>query len=159
MPNRSDPFLVIAVLSVQCTIEVDSESKTRRYRSGADFTVEFDYTPGYNPSATAFHAYAFIGTDQNSNAMAQSQRSAAQQVIEEEDDESADGADALTGITAANYSTLTSFNSETFSPSVPGSGSSIEIGNYLAVLPNVTVVTNFWGLLCVIQDTLNDPPQ
>ena len=47
-------------------------------------------------------------------------RSAAQGVIDEEDDNTMDGPAALTDITVANYSTLTSFLSEAFSPSVPG---------------------------------------
>ena len=29
MPNRSDNFLVIALLSIQCEIEVDSEYESR----------------------------------------------------------------------------------------------------------------------------------
>ena len=90
MPNRSDHFLVIAVLSIQCEIEVDSEYESRRYGSGENFTVEFTFKPGYNPNATAFKVFAFMGTDDESNALAQRQQSEAQQVIEEEDD-GADG--------------------------------------------------------------------
>ena len=156
MPNRSDDFLVIGVLSVQCTIMVDSEYDSQPVRSGGEFTVEFEYTPGYEPSAIAFRVYAFLGTDEISRTMAQSQRTAAQGVIESGDSDS-DGLDALTDITAANYSTLTSFNTETFSPSVPGSGGSLEMGNYTASISNVTVITYYYSLLCIIQDTLNHP--
>ena len=156
MPNRSDHFLVIAVLSIQCEIEVDSEYERRQYGSGENFTVEFTFKPGYNPNATAFKVFAFLGTDDESNALAQRQQSEAQQVIDS-DDPAADGPAALTDITLANYSTLTSFNTEVFSPGVPGSGGSEEMGNFTARLPTVTVITNFHSLLCIIQDTLNNP--
>ena len=154
MPNRSDHFLVIAVLSIQCEIEVDDEYERRQYGSGENFTVEFTFKPGYNPNATEFKVFAFVGTDDESHALAQDQQSAAQQVIDS-NDPAADGPAALTDITLANYSTLTSFNTEAFSPGVPGSGGSEEMGNYTARLPNVTVITNFYSLLCIIQDTLN----
>ena len=157
MPNRSDNFLVIALLSIQCTIEVDSDYDNRPYQSGSEFTVQFDFIPGYNPNATEFKVFAFVGTDDESNALAQSQRSAAQGVIDEEDDNTMDGPAALTDITVANYSTLTSFNSEEFTPGVPGSGGSEELGIYKARLPTVTVITYFYSLLCIIQDTLNHP--
>jgi hypothetical protein len=157
MPNRSDHFLVIAVLSIQCEIEVDDEYESRRYGSGENFTVEFTFIPGYNPNATEFKVFAFVGIDDESHALAQRQQSEAQGVIEEEDDVSADGPAALTDITVANYSTLTSFNTEAFSPGVPGTGGSEEMGNFTARLPTVTVITNFYSLLCIIQDTLNSP--
>ena len=152
MPNRSDHFLVIAVLSIQCEIEVDDEYESRRYGSGENFTVEFTFKPGYNPNATEFKVFAFMGTDDESNALAQRQQSEAQQVID-----SMDGPAVLTDITVANYSTLTSFNTDAFSPGVPGTGGSEEMGNYEARLPTVTVITNFFSLLCIIQDTLNNP--
>ena len=152
MPNRSDPFLVIAVLSIQCEIEVDSEYERRQYGSGENFTVEFTFKPGYNPNATEFKVFAFMGTDDESNALAQRQQSEAQQVID-----SMDGPAVLTDITVANYSTLTSFNTDAFSPGVPGTGGSEEMGNFTARLPTVTVITNFHSLLCIIQDTLNNP--
>ena len=152
MPNRSDNFLVIALLSIQCEIEVDSEYESRQYGSGENFTVEFTFKPGYNPNATAFKVFAFVGIDDESHALAQDQRSAAQGVID-----SMDGPAVLTDITVANYSTLTSFNTEAFSPGVPGSGGSLEMGNYTASISNVTVITYFYSLLCIIQDTLNHP--
>ena len=71
MPNRSDHFLVIALLSIQCEIEVDSEYERRQYGSGENFTVEFTFKPGYNPNATEFKVFAFLGTDDESNALAQ----------------------------------------------------------------------------------------
>ena len=152
MPNRSDHFLVIAALSIQCEIEVDSEYESRQYGSGENFTVEFTFKPGYNPNATEFKVFAFVGIDDESHALAQEQRTAAQGVID-----SMDGPAVLTDITVANYSTLTSFNTEAFSPGVPGTGGSEEMGNYTARLPTVTVITNFFSLLCIIQDTLNNP--
>ena len=85
MPNRSDHFLVIATLSVQCTIDVDTNYDNRPYGSGAEFTVQFDFRPGYNPNATEFKVFAFMGTDDESNALADSQRSAAQQAIDSMD--------------------------------------------------------------------------
>ena len=151
MPNRCDVFFIKAVLSVQAEIDVQSESDSQPIRSGGQFTVQFIFIPGYEPNATAFRAYAFSGDD------ADVQRTAAQEVIEEDDDTSMDGPAALANITVANYSTLTSFNSEAFSPTTPGSGSSREMGNYTATVPVVTVVTDYWGLLCIIQDTLNHP--
>ena len=96
--------------------------------------------------------FAFVGIDDESHALAQEQRTAAQGVID-----SMDGPAALTDITVANYSTLTSFNTEAFSPGVPGTGGSEEMGNLTARLPTVTVITNFYSLLCIIQDTLNNP--
>ena len=78
-------------------------------------------------------------------------------VVIESGDSDSDGLDALTDITAANYSTLTSFNTEAYSPSVPGSGGSLEMGNYTASISNVTVITYYYSLLCIIQDTLNNP--
>ena len=156
MPNRSDDFLVIGVFSIQATIEVDSNYESQRVRNEGQFTVEFEFRPGYEPSATAFRVYMFIGTDQESRTMAEAQRSAAQLVIESEDP-NADGLAALTGLTAANYSTLGSFMTEAFSPSVPGTGGSLEMGNYTATLPTATVTTYYFSLLCLIQDTLNHP--
>ena len=156
MPNRSDDFLVIGVFSIQATIEVDSNYESQRVRNEGQFTVEFEFRPGYEPSATAFRVYTFVGTDQDSRTLAQSQRSAAQGVIES-DDPNADGTAALTGLTTANYSTIASFNTEAFSPSVPGTGGSLEMGNYTATLPAASVTTYYFSLLCLIQDTLNNP--
>ena len=82
MPNRSDHFLVIAVLSIQCEIEVDDEYESRQYGSGENFTVEFTFKPGYNPNATEFKVFAFVGIDDESHALAQRQRSEAQGVID-----------------------------------------------------------------------------
>ena len=155
MPNRSDHFLVRGVLSIQATMEVDSEYESQDIRNEGPFTVEFEFKPGYAPSASAFRVYTFVG-DEDNRSMAEAQRSAAQIVIES-DDPNADGTDALTDITVANYSTLSSFLSEAFSPSVPGSGGSLEMGNYTATLPAASVITYYYSLLCIIQDTLNHP--
>ena len=155
MPNRSDDFLVIGVLSIQATMEVDSEYEIQEVRNEGPFTVEFEFTPGYAPSASAFRVYTFVG-DEDNRSVAEDQQSAAKIVIESEDP-NADGTAALTDITVANYSTLSSFLSEAFSPSVPGSGGSEEMGNYTATLPSASVRTYYYSLLCIIQDTLSHP--
>ena len=148
MPNRCDVFVITGLISTQATIDIPSEYDSQPVESGNPFTVEFTFVPGYGPNATAFKAYAFTGED------ASDQRTAARAVIESEIP-ALDGEAALIGITTANYSTLTSFNTEAFSPSTPGSGGSEEMGNYTASVPVITEVTVFWGLLCIIQDTLD----
>ena len=64
--------------------------KVDQYGSGENFTVEFTFKPGYNPNALPrLSVFAFVGIDDESHALAQDQRTAAQGVIE-----SMDGPDA-----------------------------------------------------------------
>ena len=151
MPNASDTFFTVGIVTLAATIMVSSGYETEQVAVNTDRIVNFTYDTGYRPNATAFRSYILSAEDDDplQKSDADSQRTAIDTVVTADPG----GIAQLSSITVSNYPRLTDLTLS-FSPTVPGTEQGVRSGTGMVRIPAATEVIVYYGLLCIIQAEL-----